>query len=265
MPPIDATRVAEAQVTVAVVLAGFAFAGFVFLLTRPKAEMTAPQLERRFSALLFLIGAFSVGTFSAFLYATSIGTDPWPAYRSLVIAHAGFVLLATVTVAAVMRLLALEHRSKEIMGYAWIMASVMMTFFQFRFAVELARAESNLDGGSDLVAGVMVVTSLAGMALAWALGGLDRVPGRLKAAIPYTSTLALVAIVTGIVHITSSFSSTTGSLPTWLSVLLMTMTTLFSAWSVLAARPDGLNLTSAPRELSTVPPAMHEERQQAVP
>lgn len=242
MPPIAAGQIAEVMVTVAVVLAGFAFAGFVFILTRPKLDASSEELERRFGAVLFLIGAFSVGTFSAFLYATSTGVDPWPAYRSLMVAHASFVLLSIVTVAAVVRLLALEDRSKSIMAYAWFMASVMITFFQVRYTAELARAEFNLSGGSDTAAWVLVIASVIVLAAAWAIALAGSAPDRVTEAIPYTSSLAAIAIGVGLLHIYVGFIGGAGSLPTWLTFLLLASTSLFAGWSIIASRPFGASL-----------------------
>lgn len=160
MPTFDAAAQADAQVTVAIVLAGFAFAGFILLMDNLRDSNSSESRALYFQSMFLLAATFSIGTLASFFYALSRGLAPWDAYRGLVFGHTLFTLETLALIASVGWLLGI-YAPHYFRRRAWWITVLISGYALCRLAAELVR---HVRAGEPGVGHTVAICAVAGFA-----------------------------------------------------------------------------------------------------
>ena len=256
MPTIDAAAQADAQVTVAIVLAGFAFAGFVLLMDNLRDSRSSESRTLYFQSMFLLAATFSIGTLTSFFYALSRGLAPWDAYRGLIFGHALFTLEILALITSVGWLLGI-YTPHYFRRRAWWMMTVIGCYSFVRFTAEVVRhSRQSIEFGSQEISVIAVAAIIAVVPFAWMAGRWAKNGGRTGAkkrqgpvsidetrinrttdVMRYVFGLATASVLVAIPQLLLTFAEATGPLPfaaqTWLVLVCGSMFT----WTVLISQP----------------------------
>jgi hypothetical protein len=252
LQPFDPVEVAANQTNVAVVVAAFAFAGFILLIDRsrqpPVGALQEPVDPKRFrETLFFLLAAFSIGVLAAFLYATSaLATsaveEPQQrgVWQTVVVAHGVFGLEVLAVAVGVFWLL-IQWVDDETWPKLWLLGLLVFGWVAFRWAVALARlveSDSAMQGGQVwLVAIVGIVPVAATLAIVSHMPRAKSLQDATRRNVVwFVAALSVAAVLLAVVHtmlqlldagirplgslITVAIALILGSLEAWAIVLV---------------------------------------------
>lgn len=258
MPSIDAAAQADAQVTVSIVLAGFAFAGFILLMDNLRDARSDKSQDLYFQSMFLLGATFSIGALSSFFYAVSRGVAPWSAYQAIQFGHALFTLETLALIASVGWLLGI-YAPIGLRLQAWYLMCAISSYALIRFCMELIRhSRDGVDGQFDTV----VIGAIAAVAVVIALvlgrnkklseasqpvkGEEKLEPGQLsdetRAVMRYVVALAVTSLLIAVPQLIFTFVDAARPLPSIVAAWLMAMISVIFVWTIVitwpSARPD---------------------------
>jgi hypothetical protein len=253
----------SSQAATAVVLAGFAFVGFIFLLnvfatsTRPlfgtsvvgeRVRIDPRRHEGR--ALFILAAAFSMGINAAFLYSTSAGLESSVAGRGFVVAQAAFAIEVVALIAALVVLIDMYLLSPGPI-YSWVMGVLLTGYVLVRVIAELGRAWSaQEDTGTvgDNVWLAVVAVMPAAVFLAVAVLGRSAWLGSSflestrdfvsRSGIGYAAMIAVTGLFLAFTHLFISFRTSIDKLDWWVLALLALVVGVAAAWTAVQSWPE---------------------------
>ncbi|MDX2379792.1 MAG: hypothetical protein QNM02_08540 [Acidimicrobiia bacterium] len=258
----DVSDAVAAQASIAIVLAAFAFAGFVLLLNnmasadsggRRPVRVRYHSLEGR--ALFLLVATFTIGILAGFLYSTSLGVEGASVYRGYVVAQVAFGVEVFAMITAILILLE-RYLRKPGPLYAWLISLGVITWSLFRLTVDLYQAwdrDVSTSSATWVVAFALLAPALLLVYLVAASGAtrfrpestttlrLTLTDRRIRnffadSSMGYAAMVAVIGVVTGILHVAVTLGNRSAFRP-WQLLVLSIALGVASVWTILHARP----------------------------